>query len=192
MTGLDNNLDEEWPLYDWMLWYMVRWLTPEGRPDKRLSGTGPYADEDRSNTREVQMSTEAQIRPRQTFITDYVQEFRETKNVLVLLKAFALVLKQQRTLELIYGGYCRLFHRPSPVYPWVEGAALPSILEQCESVPQGIVSREALIQRFGGAFKVGLLPHDFQSARTESVCHDDMRLIIGEYGEHPRIACVTS
>lgn len=138
------------------------------------------------------MSTQARILPRQLFITDYVREFRETKNVLVLLKALILVLKQQRTLELIYGGYCRLFHRPSPVYPWGEGAALISILKQCESVPHGILSREGLIQRFGGAFKVGLLPHDFQSARSESIWHDDTRLIIGEYGEHSRIACLTS
>jgi hypothetical protein len=137
------------------------------------------------------MSTEARVLRKQLFISDYVQEFKETKNVLVLLKALILVLKQQRTLELIYGGYCHLFHRPSPVYPWGEGGTLISILKQCGSVPHGALSRAALIQRFGSAFKVDLLPHDFQSARLASTWLDDKRLIIGEYGERPRIACVT-
>lgn len=137
------------------------------------------------------MSNEARVLPKQLFISDYVQKFRETKSVLALLKALILVLQQQRTLELIYGGYCHLFHRPSPVYPGGEGATLISILKQCESVPHGVLSRAGLIQRFGRTFKVGLLPHDFQSARIESIWQDNVRLIIGEYGEHPRIAYVT-
>src|SRR5215207_9669522 len=126
------------------------------------------------------MPLEARDLPKQVFISDYVQEFRETKNVMALLKALLLVLEQQRTLELIYGGYCHLVHRPSPVYPAEDGATLSSILKQCESVPHGIVSRAGLIERFGRTFKVDLLPHDFQSARIESIWHEDMRLIIGE------------
>lgn len=139
----------------------------------------------------AQMSTEARIPPKKLFITHYVQKFRETKSVLALLQALILVLKQQRALELIYGGYCHLFHRPSPVFPWGEGTELISILKQCESVPHGILSRGGLIQRFGGAFKVDLLPHNFHSTRFESIWHDDRCLIIGEYGESSRIACVT-
>jgi hypothetical protein len=136
--------------------------------------------------------SEAQTPPKPIFITDYVQEFRETKSVLPLLKAVILVLKQQRALELMYGGYCHLFHHPSPVYPPVDSAALTSILEQCQSVPHGILSRERLIERFGKSFRVALLPDDFQSARIQSICQDNTRLVIGEYGEHARVACVTS
>jgi hypothetical protein len=137
------------------------------------------------------MSPEARILPKQLFITDYVHEFRETKNVVVLVKALLLVLRQRRTLELIYGGFCHLFHRPSQVYSGCEVAALASILNQCESVPHGTLSRTELIRRFGRTFKVALLPHDFQSARVESIWHDNRWLIIGEYGEHPRVAYVT-
>ena len=137
------------------------------------------------------MPPEAQVLPKQVSISDYVREFRETKNVLALLKAFLLVLKQQRTLELIYGGYCHLVHWPSPVYPAEDGTTLTSILKQCGSLPHGRVSRAGLIERFGRTFKVDLLPHDFQSARIGSIWHDDMRLIIGEYGARARIACVT-
>ena len=137
------------------------------------------------------MPPEARALPKQIFISDYVQEFRETKNVLALLKALLLVLKQQRTLELIYGGYCHLAHRPSPVYPAEDGATLISILNHCGSIPHGNVSRAGLIERFGTAFRVDLLPHDFESARIESIWEDETCLIIGEYGARPRLAHVT-
>lgn len=58
-------------------------------------------------------------------------------------------------------------------------------------VHQKTLSRERLIELYGGAFKVSLLPNDFQGARYESICHDSERLIIGEYGENSRIAYVT-
>jgi hypothetical protein len=137
------------------------------------------------------MPPEARALHKQVFISDYVQEFRETKNVMALLKALLLVLEQQRTLELIYGVYCHLVRRPSPVYPAEDGATLSSILKHCASVPQGNVSRAGLIERFGTAFRVDLLPHDFESARIESIWHDETCLIIGEYGARPRLAHVT-
>jgi hypothetical protein len=137
------------------------------------------------------MPPEARALHEQFFISDYLQEFRETKNVGALLKALLLVFKQQRTLELIYGGYCHLVRRPSPVYPPEEDATLRSILKHCESVPHGNVSRAGLIETFGAVFRVDLLPHDFESARIESIWHDETRLIIGEYGARPRLAHVT-
>ena len=126
------------------------------------------------------------------FITAYVQKFRETKNILLLVKAAILVLRQQRALELIYGGYCSLFHRPSVVCPWADEAALIAILKaECAFVYQGILSKEQITRLYGGAFKVGLLPTDFQGARCESIWQNDESLIIGEYGESSRIAYVS-
>lgn len=48
-------------------------------------------------------------------ISRYIAKFRETKNVLFLVKAIVFVLKQKRTNELIYGAYLSLFFRPSVV-----------------------------------------------------------------------------
>lgn len=59
-------------------------------------------------------------------------------------------------------------------------------------VHHGTLSRERLVELYGATFKVGLLPHDFQGARWESILEDDKRLIIGEYGENSRIVYVTS
>ena len=138
------------------------------------------------------MPSEELLMTKPPFITAYVQKFRETKNILLLIKAVILVLRQQRALELIYGGYCSLFHRPSVVCPWENEAALISVLkEESAFVHQGILSRDQLTRLYGGAFKVGLLPADFQGARCESIWQSDERLIIGEYGESSRIAYVT-
>lgn len=121
-----------------------------------------------------------------------VQRFKKTRNVLSLLKALLLIIQQRRTLELLYGGYCRLVHPPSPLLSDTGHADLISLLRDKTAVtPHGIVSRLGLLQVFGGAFKVDLLPHDFKCARWESICPEGDRLIIGEYGENSRVACVT-
>lgn len=127
------------------------------------------------------------------FITAHVQRFRETWNILHLLKAGRLVLTQQRTLELLYGGYCSLFYRPSPVVAGAHPPALITLLkEKIQLAAQGRASRARLIELFGGSFRVELLPADFQSTRWESVWEEDGRLIIGEYGENSRIALITA
>jgi hypothetical protein len=126
-------------------------------------------------TTEVQVSAAELVIRKQPFITAYVQRFRETKN-----------------LEVIYGGFCTLFHRPSRVYTCDKEAPLISILKEKSVLAHyGTRSRARLLQLYGGVFKVGLLPADFQGARGESIRHDGDRLIIGEYGENSRIAYVT-
>jgi hypothetical protein len=138
------------------------------------------------------MSPEALIIAKPRFITAYVQEFRERKSILSLIRALLLVIKQQRILELLYGVYCNLFHPPSLVSPCDNEAELISILNQMNGfVHQKTLSRERLIELYGAAFQVGLLPDDFQGARYESICQDDECLIIGEYGESSRVAYVT-
>lgn len=125
-------------------------------------------------------------------ITAHVQEFRKTKNVLVLITIVTLVIRQRRTLELLYGGYCNLFHRPSPVCPCHNEGALSSILNEMSGrVHDDMLSRGRLIELYGADFKVSSLPDDFQGARCESICQEDGALIIGEYGEDSRIAYVT-
>lgn len=54
-------------------------------------------------------------------ITRNLEKFRETKHVLPLAKAIVQVVRQKRTLEIVYGGHCRLFHPPSPICPCEEG-----------------------------------------------------------------------
>jgi hypothetical protein len=127
------------------------------------------------------------------FITAHVQRFRETWNIFHLLEAVRLVLAQQRTLELLYGGYCGLFYRPSPVVASADSVALiPLLKEKIHFPAEGRMSRARLIELFGGSFRVELLPPDFRSARWESVWKEDGWLIIGEYGENSRIALVTA
>ena len=139
------------------------------------------------------MSSEALSVVKPPFITAHLQKFRETRSVRSLIRAVILVMKQHRTVELLYGVYCDLFHRPSAVYPSEDETALIAILRQRTALAeQGIVSRARLIELYGSTFNVGLLPQDFQSARCESIWREaDQFMIIGEYGEGSRIAYVT-
>jgi hypothetical protein len=122
-----------------------------------------------------------------------VQRFRETKNLSALLTALILVLKQRRTLELIYGAYCHLCHRPCPVRANEDEQGLIAVLRQKSAlIPHRKLSRSRLIELYGGVYKVSQLPSDFQGARCEGVCQGDGFLIIGEYGEDSRIAYVTT
>ena len=126
-------------------------------------------------------------------ITAHVQEFRETKNILVLITTLILVIRQRRTLELLYGMYCKLFYRPSSVSHCEDEGTLSTILDEMDGrVHDDMLSRARLIELYGREFKVSLLPSDFQGARCESICQVDDGLIIGEYGENSRIAYVTA
>jgi hypothetical protein len=126
-------------------------------------------------------------------ITAHVEEFRETKNILVLITTLILVIRQRRTLELLYGIYCNLFHRPSPVRHCQDEGTLRTIRNEMDGrVHDDMLSRARLIELYGRDFKVSLLPSDFQGARCESICQEDGGLIIGEYGENSRIAYVTA
>jgi hypothetical protein len=140
------------------------------------------------------MSSEALIVSKPPFITAHLQKFRETRSLGSLVQAVILVLRQQRTLELFYGVYCNLFHRPSTVLPSADQSALISILKQKAALAhRGTLSRAQLIELYGERFKVELLPQNFQSARSESIWRQgDEFLVIGEYGEGSRLAFVTS
>jgi hypothetical protein len=127
-----------------------------------------------------------------SFITAHVQQFRATGNLSALFKAMTLVVRQHRALELISGAYCSLFHPPSLVRPGHLDSALASMLRtQSPIAPQGTLTRAAIVERYGGKFSVASLPRDFHSARAESVCDNGNHLVIGEYGESPRVAYVT-
>lgn len=133
---------------------------------------------------------------RRRTITAHWLEVRRTRNPLLLLKIVWLVVRQQRTLELLYGGYCHLFHRPSVVLS--DSASSPpdmlnAILHRkSDLVHSGTLSRERLLQLYGQSFKVALLPEDFRCSRYESICQDADFLMIGEYGDDARIACLTA
>jgi hypothetical protein len=105
---------------------------------------------------------------------------------------FRLVLRQRRTLELLYGVYCHLFRRPSVVWVAPDEQALVSVLrERSGLISYRKLSRTRLIELYGAEYRMTQLPTDFQGARCESVCQGDGFLIIGEYGEDCRIAYVT-
>ena len=128
----------------------------------------------------------------QPFITAHWQTFKATGSILSLATMLAVIIRQHRTLELLYGGYCQLFHGPSPVEPCEDEAALIAILQNRPAfIHHGTVSREQLIASYGESFRVDLLPPDFEWARWESIWREDEQLIIGEYGEDSRIAHVT-
>jgi hypothetical protein len=66
----------------------------------------------------------------QPFITAHWQTFKATGSILSLATMLAVIIRQHRTLELLYGGYCQLFHGPSPVEPCEDEAALMAILSE--------------------------------------------------------------
>jgi hypothetical protein len=138
------------------------------------------------------MSAADSVRRRHSFITAQVQRFRENRNPLALVHALILVLKQRRTLELIYGAYCHLFHRPSVVRAERDEEALISVLRQSSArIAFRTLSRTQLLELYGRDFCVRELPDDFQGARCESICQGVGFLLIGEYGEDSRLAYVT-
>ena len=126
-------------------------------------------------------------------ISVHLRRFRETKNPLPLIKAVHLVVGQGRTLELMYGGYCSVFYKPSVVHPCENKEAVAAILNRkSEFIHHGTLTRVRLAELYGAAFAIELLPADFASARRESIWREGDRLIIGEYGDHARLACLTS
>ncbi|HZA97832.1 MAG TPA: hypothetical protein VE399_03585, partial [Gemmatimonadales bacterium] len=140
------------------------------------------------------MSSEGLVATNPPFITAQWQKFRETRSLRCLMRAILLVMRQQRTTELLYGVYCSLFHRASTISPVQDEAALISVIkEKTALVHKGAPTRAELIERYGATFKVGLLPEDFESARCESIWQEGNEfLILGEYGEGARLACVTT
>ena len=125
-------------------------------------------------------------------ITSLLRDFRTRKDILALCKAIVMIVRQRRTLETLYGVYCNLAYRPSRLSACSEPAQLASILGQrAEFTRPSRLTRDRLIDLYGREFAVASLPADFRCARMEAVCRDGDRLIIGEYGEGARIACVT-
>jgi hypothetical protein len=103
-----------------------------------------------------------------------------------------MILRQRRTLELLFGAYCRLVHRPLPVFPRADEADLVSdVVEEVTRAPQGVIPRSQLVELYGAQFKMDLLPQDFSRARSEAIWQEGDHLIIGEYGENCRIAHLT-
>jgi hypothetical protein len=125
------------------------------------------------------------------FITSHVKHFSETRNVRSLLKALALIVQQGRTLELMYGGYCTLRHGPSLVSACDDTVRTSIMNHEDEFLRVPLLTRGDLLQLYGAEFKVSSLPEDFLFSRCQAVFRQGNRLVIGEYGENSRIACVT-
>ena len=121
-----------------------------------------------------------------------VHRFSETGRLRELIHVAGLIIRQRRTLELAYGGYCLVRHPPSPIYPTDDAAALGWILARTgEFVARAALSRRQLEEAYGAAFPLRDLPRDFARALRESVLLRDGCLILGEYGEGARLACLT-
>jgi hypothetical protein len=131
--------------------------------------------------------------PRRPSITEQVQRFRATKSVRALAELGLSIVAQRRTIEVLYGGYCAVVHRPSSIHPAEDPAALDRIIRRKSEFAQpAVLSREQLLRTYGDRFALRDLPAGFASARRESVWLEPGRLILGEYGEGARLACVTS
>ena len=126
-------------------------------------------------------------------ITSHLRDFREQRDIRALFRAIAMIVRQGRTLETVYGVYCNLRYRPSRLTPCSDPGQLASILRRRDEFARpSRLTRDRLIELYGDEFDVASLPEDFLCARLEAVCRDGDRLIIGEYGEGSRIACVTA
>jgi hypothetical protein len=126
-------------------------------------------------------------------ITRLVERFKRTRSLSVLFQLAVQIVRQGRATELAYGGFCALFHHPSAIHRWGDTGALTRISgEKGEYLRRAVLSRSQLIQTFNDRFAVDTLPSDFEAARRESVRVDGKCLILGEYGEGARIACVTA
>ena len=130
--------------------------------------------------------------PTQLSITELVHHVQATKSLPALALLAVSVVRQRRTVELLYGGHCALFHRPSPVYPPDDADAIDQILgRRAEFAQHAVLYRHQLMRDYGDRVALGRLPASFVAARRESVWEENGRLILGEYGEGARIACIT-
>jgi len=121
-----------------------------------------------------------------TSITDFITAFRSNKNIINLIKALFLILRQKRAHELIYGVFCDLAYRPSPIKRGYDNFFLGQIMESAERFicESQFLSRSELVQVFSKDFAVDFLPNDFAGCRREGMVHAKRFLIIGEYGDN--------
>lgn len=130
--------------------------------------------------------------PRSLSLTELVHRFRATRSLRVLLQLLVSLVRQRRAVEAAYGAWCSVFHPPSAVHPPDDPEALDRILRRkAEFAQHAVLFRSQLLRLYGGTAAVGDLPAGFAAARRESVWLDDGRLILGEYGEGARLACIT-
>jgi hypothetical protein len=128
----------------------------------------------------------------QLSITELVHHFQATKSLPVLALLAATIVRQRRTVELLYGGHCSVFHRPSPVHLPEGAEVIERILNRhAEFAQHAVLYRDQLMRSYGDRVALGGLPASFLSARRESVWEENGRLILGEYGEGARVACIT-
>lgn len=121
-------------------------------------------------------------------ITEYIAQFKSTKNVSYLAKAIVLTISQRRTTELAYGGYCKILSVPSKV----RAGEFKINVDDIFSFNKFHYSRSDLIETFGDKFPVNRLPEDFKVARQQGIAFDNNKLVIGEYAENSaRIAYIT-
>jgi hypothetical protein len=138
----------------------------------------------------IQVLTPPSARPHS--ITELVHTFRATRSPRILTQLAVSILRQGRALELLYGGWCSALHSPSTVHPPEDAAALDGVLRRTDEFARhAVVFRGQLLREYGGLRGVRDLPAGFASARRESVWLEDGRLILGEYGEGARLACIT-
>lgn len=129
----------------------------------------------------------------QLSITELVHHFQATKSLPVLALLAATIVRQRRTVELLYGGHCSVFHRPSPIHLPEDAEALERILgRRAEFTQHAVLYREQLMRAYGDRVAMQGLPTSFLAARRESVWEENGRLILGEYGEGARVACITA
>ena len=129
---------------------------------------------------------------RQLSITELVQRYRATRSLRVLVQLATSIVRQRRALELLYGGWCTALHRPSAVHPGEDAEALARILARRDEFTQhAVLYREQLLRAYADRPGLRDLPAGFTCARRQSILSVDGRLILGEYGEGARLACIT-
>jgi hypothetical protein len=126
-------------------------------------------------------------------IGENIARFIQTHDLLFLVNAGLLTLRQGRATELLYGAYCALLHGPSPVTGELRADLLAAIDGFRRSDSNEVtLSRDGLIRTFGADFDVRALPQDFVAARCEGIVRHGNLLIIGEYSlQSARLAVVT-
>ena len=128
-------------------------------------------------------------------ITYYIEKFKKTKKILLLVKAGCMILKQKRTDDLFFGIYCYFLNKPSLIKYSNNNILIKSLIKS--NLPflnryNLSISVKDLLELYGNKFDISSLPDDFIYTRRESIfCNKDI-LIIGEYsGNLSRLAYIT-
>ncbi len=114
-------------------------------------------------------------------ISQNIADFRRTKNIHYLFAAFVLVIRQKRFLEVVFGIYCFLFHKPSKIEEDNEF----QITDHISNVKKHIVERRKQREKILLEVSNQLCGKDTTLYSSDhGYILNETGFILGEYAEH--------